>query len=102
MVFPRPSFYDPPRSWPPGLTLIFEERGIPVRKKRKAEIDLGPLETIADCQQALRALTRACAAGENVNLDDCRRAGDVIGELMRSLFAEEQRIERRLRGHDVH
>jgi hypothetical protein len=73
-----------------------------VTKKRstrqKAPIDLGPMETIADLQEALRRLARACVAGENV--DDCARAGEVVGELLRfKLAEEEQRLERALRGH---
>ena len=66
-------------------------------------IDLGPLQTIEDCQEALRRLARACAAGENVNLNDCAKAGDIVGELLRfKLAEEEQRIELALRGHGVH
>jgi hypothetical protein len=74
----------------------------PVTKKRtrqKAQIDFGPLETIEDCQEALRILARACLAGEG-NGDDLVKASEVIENYMRfKFFVEEQRLERTFRAH---
>jgi hypothetical protein len=67
-----------------------------VKKKRltqKTEVDLGPLETIADCEEALRRLARACLAGEG-NGDDLVKASEVIEHMLGFKFmVEEQRLE---------
>lgn len=61
-------------------------------KTRKAVIDLGALESIADCEEALRRLARACAAGEG-NPDDLLKAAEVIENMLRFKFLmEEQRL----------
>jgi hypothetical protein len=35
-----------------------------MKKRRKISLDLGPMQTVEDLQEALRILARACCAGE--------------------------------------
>jgi hypothetical protein len=57
------------------------------KKKPARSLDLGPLETVEDCQEALRRIARACAAGEGDG-DALVRASEVIENMLRVKFLE--------------
>jgi hypothetical protein len=55
-----------------------------MKKRRKISLDLGPMQTVEDLQEALRILARACCAGEGG--DQLVRAGEVIEQMLRFKF----------------